>query len=127
MFGSYFQSDIASGRYKQILRIKEERQRAGLRTKPSSETGWSEHSWLRPAADGVAHSTNGSYQLALERVIHLVAQVAHVHVDNVGDSIKTLIPHMLDDHGARKHAPRIRHQVLQQGILFGSKFDPFSA
>ena len=49
--------------------------------------------------------------------------MANVDVDDVGEALEALVPHVLDDHGAREHAPGIGRQVLEQCVLLGGELD----
>ena len=74
-------------------------------------------------AQPVAHAAHGADELHRVRVVHLRAQVAHVDIDDVGQPLEALVPHVLDDHRAREHAPGIGRQVLQQRVLLGGELD----
>src|SRR5580704_16953249 len=61
-----------------------------------------------------ADSTN---HFGIAILVDLTAKMTHIDVDNIRDAIKTLVPHMLDDHVAREHSIRILHQVFEQRVL----------
>jgi hypothetical protein len=62
-------------------------------------------------------------QFCFERLIKLGPELPDVNVDNVGQSLKALIPNVLNDHRSRQDAAGVHRQVFQQGVLFGSEFD----
>ena len=78
-------------------------------------------------AEAVADAAHGADQLHRERIVDLGAQVPHVHVNDVGQTLEALVPHVLDDHGAREHPPRIGGQILEQRVLLGGELDARAA
>ena len=74
-------------------------------------------------AEAVADAAHGTDQFHCKGVIHLAAQVTHVHVDDVSQTLEALVPDVLDDHGAREHAAGIGGEVFQQRVFLGREFD----
>ena len=73
--------------------------------------------------DHVAHAAHGVDQLRLERLVDLRAQLADIDIHDIRQPLEALIPHVLDDHRARKHAPGIGGQVLEQRVLLRGELD----
>src|SRR5205807_4453797 len=47
-------------------------------------------------------------------------------IHNVGDTVEALVPHVFNNHGSGKYSSGIRHQVLQQSVLFRGQLNPFA-
>ena len=56
--------------------------------------------------------------------VDLVAQVVHVHINDVGEGVEVLIPHVFGDHGPGEDTARVPHQVFEQGIFFQGQVNP---
>ncbi len=50
-------------------------------------------------------------------------QTADVHVDHVGLRVEMIVPHALEQHGARHHLPAVAHHELQQLEFARREFD----
>src|ERR1700733_6069685 len=62
-------------------------------------------------------------QLDLKGIIHFASQVAHIHVNYVGDALETLVPDVLEDHRAREDATGGGQQVFEQCVLLAGQLD----
>src|SRR5580704_19470567 len=62
-------------------------------------------------------------QRLAKSVINLPPEIVYVYVNHVGAGVKREIPDMLNDHRTADSAPRIAHEVFEQGEFFGRKFD----
>src|SRR5262249_60102360 len=78
-------------------------------------------------ADHIPHAADRADQFAFEWLVDLVAEVAHVNVDDVRRAVKTLVPDVLDDHRPRKRATGVGHQIFKQGVFLSRQFDPLSS
>src|SRR5579863_8615908 len=78
-------------------------------------------------AHAVADASHCMDELHEERVVDLAPQVPYVDVDDIGDSLKTLIPNVIQDHSPGQHAIRRRQQVLQQRIFLVRQLDTLAA
>ena len=58
-------------------------------------------------------------------VVDLAAQVADVHVDDVGEAVVVHVPDVFHDHGAAERAAAVAHQVFQDAEFLGSQLDVF--
>ena len=56
-------------------------------------------------------------------LIHFFPQMAHVDIDDIGESLETFVPDVLDDHRAGEHPTGVGREVLQQGVLFRRQLD----
>src|SRR5579864_5355466 len=65
-------------------------------------------------------------QLGGEGLIDFGAQMTDINIDNVSEPLKTSVPYVLDDHGARNDPSGLGGQILQQHIFFGGKLNPLS-
>src|SRR5437870_1035585 len=65
----------------------------GLKRMPSRTSGG--------LAEAVAGAANGVEQRLGEALVDLLAQAADVNVDHVGPGIEMVVPHALEQHGAR--------------------------
>src|SRR5262249_40851466 len=74
--------------------------------------GSNEYSGALLIADRITDAARRPNQLPLAPLVNFVPQVAHVNVHDVRRPVEALIPDMLDDHGARDHAPGVGHQVF---------------
>jgi hypothetical protein len=81
---------------------------------------------LRLVAQAVADAAHGAQQFDRNGVIQLFPQMPHINVHDVGQPLKTLVPDVLDDHGARKDPARMRGQIFQQRVFLGGQFDLFA-
>ena len=63
------------------------------------------------------------YQLLVVTIGNLASEMSNIDVDDVGRSIKALVPHMVDDHCSREDAIGVRHKVFEQGVLLCRKLD----
>src|SRR5260370_14715416 len=99
------------------------RSRAYPRRKWSPASEVSCDSCLVLTSDGVTCSAHGSNHLEQVSIIDLAPQMTHIHIDNVGDAVKALVPYVFNDHVARQNALFILHEILEQSILFGSEID----
>src|SRR6202044_22867 len=62
----------------------------------------------------VTGAANRAEQRRVEIAIDLGAQAGHVHIDHIGLRIEVIVPHMLEQHGARDHLAGVLHEILQQ-------------
>src|SRR5580692_9443707 len=74
-------------------------------------------------ANAIAHAAHGVNQFQWKWFINLFADIAHVDIHDIRDAFKTLIPHMIQYHGAREHPLRTAHEILEQSIFLRSKFN----
>src|SRR5215213_10153131 len=72
--------------------------------------GWRGVETVTGAADGL-------YQGGAPRGIYLVAEVAHVHVDDVGGGVEVVVPDGREDLLPGEDLPAVAHEVLEQGEL----------
>ena len=75
------------------------------------------------SADDIPDTPHGLQELPLERLVDLVAQPAHEHVDDVGLRVKAVLPHVGQDHGLRDDLARVPEQVLEQGEFLVREVD----
>src|SRR5579862_1128007 len=73
--------------------------------------------------EAVTDAAHGADELHRERIIHLAAQMAYVHVHDVRQALEALVPDVLDDHGAREHPPGVGGEVLKQCVFLGRELD----
>src|SRR6202035_2760919 len=59
----------------------------------------------------------------LVRRVDLVAQAAHVHVHEIGLRNELVLPHFLEEHGARQHLILAAHHVFEQPELARKQLD----
>src|SRR3984957_9505001 len=62
----------------------------------------------------VTGAANRAEQRRVEIAIDLGAQARHVHVDHIGLRIEVIVPHVLEQHGARDHLAGVLHEIFQQ-------------
>src|SRR5260370_6611876 len=77
-------------------------------------------------SDGVPRPAHGSNHLEQVSIVDLAPQMTHIHIDNVCDAVKALVPYMFNDHVTRQNALFILHEILEQSVLFRSKIDALS-
>src|SRR6266511_304533 len=98
--------------------------RATWHTTWSGETELSAHSPFHlVAANDVAHPSKRPDQLLARPVIDFAAEMADVNIHDVVGSIEALVPHMFENHGARKYTSGICHQVFEQTIFLRCKLN----
>src|SRR5439155_17893107 len=71
----------------------------------------------RSGTEDIADAAHGVQQLLLEWTIHLVAQPAHEHVDDVRLRVEVVRPHMRQDHGLGDDAPGTPQQIFRRREL----------
>src|ERR687897_1128416 len=79
-----------------------------------------------PSAIGgqpVAGAADGLDGGAAERPVELVAQAAHVDLDDVGVALEVDVPHVLEDLALRHHVATSAEQELEQGQLPSGQLD----
>jgi hypothetical protein len=79
---------------------------------------------------GLQHVTapaNGLNELLAATSVDFVAQIVHVHIDDVRKCVKVLVPDMLGDHGSGEDAASVPHHIFKQGIFFEGQVDPLSS
>ena len=64
--------------------------------------------------DHVSGAAHGMQQRLVEALVDLAAQPRDVHVDDVGLRVEVVVPHVLEQHGARHHLAGVLHQVFEQ-------------
>src|ERR1700745_2102426 len=64
--------------------------------------------------DAVPRPAYGMDQWLPEPLVDLAPQAANVRLDDRRLRIEMELPDVLQQHGARNHAPRIAHQILQE-------------
>src|SRR5437879_11821187 len=91
---------------------------------PASEVSCD--SCLVLTSDGVTRPPHGSNHLEQVSIVDLAPQMTHIHIDNVCDAVKALVPYMFNDHVTRQNALFILHEILDQSVLFRSTIDALS-
>ena len=59
--------------------------------------------------------------------VDLVAEIIHVDIDDIGECVEVLVPHMFRNHGTGQHPSRMAHQIFEQGIFLQGEIDPLAA
>ena len=77
----------------------------------------------RAALEPVARAAHGLQRLQAEGRVDLLAEVAHVHLDDVGVAGEVDPPHVVEDLRLRRDAAVLAHQVLEQRELACSEPD----
>src|SRR5262245_50574769 len=75
----------------------------------------------------VSTAANRLNELLAATSVDLVAQIVHVHIDDVRKCVKILVPHMLGDHRSGEDAARVPHQIFEQRIFLEGQVDPLSS
>src|ERR1044071_2260352 len=75
------------------------------------------------STEDITDAPHGVQQLALERLVDLVAQTAHQHVDDVGLRIECVLPDVRQDHRLGDDATGVAHQVFEQAELARPQLD----
>src|SRR4029077_2856188 len=60
-------------------------------------------------------------QLGLEAVVDLAAQPPDQHLEDVGERVVVVVPHVRGDRGTVEHLSRVRDEQLEQRELFGAE------
>jgi len=76
--------------------------------------------------DHVAQTSNRPNEFRPVCIINLGAQMTHVHVHDVRSAVEALVPYVFQNHRAREHPPRVRHQILKDSIFFRGQLDSFA-
>src|SRR5208282_6819795 len=62
----------------------------------------------------VSRAAHGVQQRRVKIAVDLGAQARYMHINHIGLRIEMVIPHMLEQHGARDDLARILHQIFEQ-------------
>ena len=73
--------------------------------------------------ESVTDAAYGLNQFVVETVIDLAAQIANVHVDQVGVAEEITAPDAVEELVARMDFVAVEQQVLQERVLFGGEVD----
>src|SRR5215469_1494038 len=71
----------------------------------------------------ITHSAYGMNEGRLEIAVHLISEIPDVNVDDIGEAVKALVPHVLDDHVTRTHLTLVCHQVFEQYKFLDRQID----
>ena len=74
---------------------------------------------MRRAGKQIAEAAHGLDDLDAE----LLADAADEHFDGVGVAVEVLVVEMLDQFGARHHAPGVMHQIGEQPVFVAGELD----
>src|SRR6266581_4869215 len=97
-------------------------------TRAPSESEWIASSRLHLVfRNHITQPTDRPDQSWFLRVIDLGPQMANVYVHDIGRPVETLIPHMFQNHCARKDAASVGHQIFKNAVFFGGQLDSFPA
>src|SRR5258705_5504031 len=83
--------------------------------------------YLTLLAEDIADAAHRVDQARLASAFELLAQIAHIDLDNVALAAEVVAPDAIIDHLAREHLLRMAHEQLKQLILFGGQLDPPAA
>src|SRR5512146_663244 len=53
--------------------------------------------------------------------------MSDIYVHDIRQTFETLVPNVLDDHSAGKHAARMGGQILEEGVFLGGKLDALAS
>src|SRR5258707_15484275 len=73
---------------------------------------------------GAAHAVD---QRRLLRLIHLATQPAHMHIDEIRVRDETIVPYLLEEHGAGHHLALTAYHVLEEPELAREQVDAAGA
>src|SRR5579875_1384378 len=73
--------------------------------------------WLIGRTEAVSGAADGVDQGALELPVDLAPQPPDMHIDDIGARIEMIIPHALEQHGARDDAAGVAHQIFEEAEL----------
>src|SRR5580700_130884 len=76
---------------------------------PSAQVSADERISLFMGAHHVAGIAHRAHQRLLRVVLELSAQLADVHVDDVGLRVEVIVPHRFQQHGTRHHLVGVPH------------------
>src|SRR6266516_4723738 len=71
----------------------------------------------------VAYPPYGMDEFLVRVAVNFLAEIVHVNIDDVGESIEGIIPYMVGNHGSGQDLVRIAHEVLQQPVFLGGEID----
>src|SRR5260221_1402675 len=69
---------------------------------------------------GAAHAVD---HRRLLRLIHLATQPAHMHIDEIRVRDETIVPYLLEEHGAGHHLALAAYHVLEEPELARAQVD----
>src|SRR5260370_12537895 len=87
------------------------------------DCSWRRRSIVGPVRDGVTDAALGLNGVALEWLVDLAAQIAHVDLDDVGVTLEVRTPHSVEDLWVRQDGPGPSHETLAGEILAQCGFD----
>ena len=58
-------------------------------------------------------TANGMDQFFGSASIDFIPEVVHIDIDDVGEGIEVLIPHVFGDHGSGEHSAGMAHQIFE--------------
>ena len=82
---------------------------------------------LAVSADLVAYAANRANEGAVIAGIHFAAKIVDVHVDDVGQVVRSKFPDLLDNGGAGNGLALVAHQQFQQSEFLGAEIDVMSS
>src|SRR5260370_42468014 len=89
------------------------------------DCSWRRRSIVGPVRDGVTDAALGLDGVALEWLVHLAAQIAHVDLDDVGVTLEVRTPHSVGDLWFRPDGPGPAHETLEGGRLAPCEVDRY--
>src|SRR5690349_24101865 len=76
---------------------------------------------LISGTEPVTGAAQGGDQLRLEAVVDLSPQTPHEHLQQVGEGVVIVVPHVRGDRGAVQHLARVAYEQLEQRELLGAQ------
>src|SRR5574337_1095924 len=68
-------------------------------------------------------TANGMDQFLGSASIDLIPKVVDIDIDDVGEGVEVLIPHVFGDHGPGEYTAAMAHQIFEQRVLFQRQID----